>query len=115
MQTPGDRACRYALGVDTILYAYAAKEAGDLAGGLHALAEDASTVALTAIESGDIESIKAASLRYAQASVVLRAIAHEARDDLLLAAEGLMEATKDMIEAETKRLLMKIHSPAVQS
>jgi hypothetical protein len=113
-QTPGDRACRYAMGVDTILRNFARLEEGDLAWGLHQLSEDASTVALGAIESGDIESIEAASCRYAMALAILGKIAHESHDDMLFAAEGLMESTKAMIDAEVIRL-MRVESGAVQS
>lgn len=104
-KTPGDRACRYALGTDTILRNFARMKEGDLAWGLHQISEDASIVALGAIESGDIDAIEAASCRYAMALAVLGKIAHESDDDMLFAAEGLMESTKQMIDAEVIRLM----------
>lgn len=113
-QTPGDRACRYALGADAVLYTYCKGQMGDLAAGLQQVSEDASVVALAAIESGDIEAIEEASLRYCKAIAVFAAVVQDSSDDLLLAAQGLMESTKDMIDAEVIRL-MQAKSQGVQS
>jgi len=103
--TPGDRACRYALSADAVLYSYAKEQGGDLVAGLQQVSEDASVVALAAIESGDVKAIEAASLRYCKAIAVFAAVVQDSSDDLLLAAQGLMESTKDMIDAEVCRLM----------
>jgi hypothetical protein len=104
-RTPGERACFYALSVDTILCAHASKEGGDLAWGLHWMAENASVLALDAIESGDIEAIEGASLRYAQTLAITDAICKQDDKELLTATVAMMEATKDMIDAEVCRLM----------
>lgn len=104
-RTPGDRAFCYALGTDTILLNFARAEDSNLAWGLHRLSEDASTVALDAIESADSDALEAASCRYCMALAILGKIAEHSDHDMLLAAKGLMESTKDMIDAEVIRLM----------
>ena len=105
VQTPGERASLCAVAVDAVFYGYAMDGMGDLAWGLHQLSEDASTVALSAVESGDINAIEAASQRYCHALAILAAIVDKSSDVRLRAAQGLMELTKSLIDQEASRVL----------
>jgi hypothetical protein len=100
-----DRACQSALAAETILRIFATKDESDWAWGLHQLAQDASMVAIAALESGDLDEVEVASHRYAMTNAVFSRIAHQADNEMLLAAEALLDATKDLIDAEAERLM----------
>lgn len=101
----GDRACRYALGAETILRVFATVNQSDWAWGLHQLVDDASSFTVKAVESGDVDLVEEASLRYAKTNALFSHIAHESDEEMLLSAESLLEMTKDMLDAEAERLM----------
>lgn len=114
-QTPGDRACRYAVGAETVLRAFAEEERSDLAWGLHALAQQAFATLTCAIEAGDTDALEEASLRYCYANAIVSAIAQEAEKDLLFAGESLMESAKLMLDAEVSERLRRSRSARPQT
>ncbi|MGI4778017.1 MAG: hypothetical protein ACRYGA_07840 [Janthinobacterium lividum] len=108
-RTPGERACRYAYGAETVLETYARAVQTDLAYGLHMLAEQAAAEAAKVLEADDMDALEALSLQYCKANAVITAIAKEGDNDMLFAGEALMEYTKEMIDAEIERR-MALHS-----
>lgn len=106
-QTPGDRACRCAVGAETVLHVFAEEEKTDLAFGLHALARDAAAALTSAVDSDDIDAMQEASLRYCHANAIMAAIAQEADKDLLFAGESLMETAKLMLDTAVSARLQE--------
>ena len=104
-QTPGDRACRYAMGAESVFLAYATDAESDMAWGFNRLAGQAGSALIAAVEAGDLEVMENISCHYAQLNAIIAVIAKEAEDDLLFAGEALMEVTKEMLDAEVVRLL----------
>lgn len=103
--TLGSHACRCAWGAETVLRALATQtpETSDLHWGLHEVAEGAARAVDQAMDSADPEVMEAVSCRYARALAIVAHVSREADNELLLAAEALMEATKRAIEDELDR------------
>lgn len=93
------------------MYAYAVADMSDLAWGLELLAQEAAAALNVAIEGDSIDALEEASLRCCKANAIVGAIAHESDNDLLLAAEALMETAKFMLDAEVDR---RMSAKAVQ-
>jgi hypothetical protein len=113
-QTPGERACRLALGVEATLQAYSSKKDSDLTQGLYRMAFEGTDAVKKAIASGSLDEVEDVSARYTMWTAIFSAVAEHDHDELLSAGVALLEATQFLLESEVRRV-MQVRAEALQA